>query len=355
MARRRRLGSAASTPTWDQGSPLVPARLADHPGRGRSSRRRAGGGSGRGRAGHRRRDDPGAAGSCRSCAAPGGGGRRRSGPLVGAPAHGDPAADVHRRAGRGTGRRGSPRSPWTVGSRSASRSSEPLAPITASCAGPSTPSTRSAAEHRRHHRCGGPPPASVRSRSSDDREWAAWAGRTVVRGAWGDRGRGTRRHAADRHGDVPADRRRGLDPAVGGGAGRDGGGDRRGTTSCSTRRSRPRRGAAGRAGRGRQRRRRVQPGVRRRRGGARRAAGAVRPSRGPAGAELRVRMAVHTGEAQLRDEGNYFGQTIIRCARLRASATAARCWCRRRPLASWPTGSRTGSTLLDLGVHRLET
>src|SRR5262245_2765575 len=38
----------------------------------------------------------------------------------------------------------------------------------------------------------------------------------------------------------------------------------------------------------------------------------------PEGAELRVRMAIHTGEAQLRDEGNYFGQTVIRCARLRA-------------------------------------
>src|SRR4051794_8993200 len=35
---------------------------------------------------------------------------------------------------------------------------------------------------------------------------------------------------------------------------------------------------------------------------------------------LRVRMAVHTGEAQQRDEGNYVGRTIIRCARLRACA-----------------------------------
>ena len=38
----------------------------------------------------------------------------------------------------------------------------------------------------------------------------------------------------------------------------------------------------------------------------------------PLGAALRVRMAVHTGEAQLRDSGNYFGQAVIRCARLRA-------------------------------------
>jgi len=37
----------------------------------------------------------------------------------------------------------------------------------------------------------------------------------------------------------------------------------------------------------------------------------------PVGAELRVRMAVHTGEAQLRDERNYFGPVVIRCARIR--------------------------------------
>ena len=42
------------------------------------------------------------------------------------------------------------------------------------------------------------------------------------------------------------------------------------------------------------------------------------PRPGLPGAELHVRMAIHTGEAQLRDEGNYFGQTVIRCARLRA-------------------------------------
>jgi len=34
----------------------------------------------------------------------------------------------------------------------------------------------------------------------------------------------------------------------------------------------------------------------------------------PDGAGLAVRMAVHTGEAELRDEGNYFGPAVIRCA-----------------------------------------
>ena len=36
------------------------------------------------------------------------------------------------------------------------------------------------------------------------------------------------------------------------------------------------------------------------------------------GLALNVRMALHTGEAQLRDEGNYFGLAVIRCARLRS-------------------------------------
>ena len=40
----------------------------------------------------------------------------------------------------------------------------------------------------------------------------------------------------------------------------------------------------------------------------------------PIGAELRVRMALHTGDAQLRDEGNNVGAAVIRCARLRAVA-----------------------------------
>ena len=33
---------------------------------------------------------------------------------------------------------------------------------------------------------------------------------------------------------------------------------------------------------------------------------------------LAVRIAVHTGEAQPRDDGNYVGRTVIRCARLRS-------------------------------------
>src|SRR5262245_25695598 len=37
----------------------------------------------------------------------------------------------------------------------------------------------------------------------------------------------------------------------------------------------------------------------------------------PGGVPLRVRMALHTGEAQLRNDENYFGIAVIRCARLR--------------------------------------
>ena len=41
----------------------------------------------------------------------------------------------------------------------------------------------------------------------------------------------------------------------------------------------------------------------------------------PEGADVTVRMAVHTGEAQLRNEGNYFGQAVIRCARIRGNGS----------------------------------
>ena len=67
----------------------------------------------------------------------------------------------------------------------------------------------------------------------------------------------------------------------------------------------------------------------------------------------RVRMAVHTGEAHLRDEGSYFGDALDRCGRILAvshagqvliSAAAAEVVAGRLP---------GGSMLLDLGVHRL--
>ena len=77
------------------------------------------------------------------------------------------------------------------------------------------------------------------------------------------------------------------------------------------------------------------------------------PNRGPRAPTLRVRMAVHTGEVQVRGDDNYVGQTLNRCARLRGighggqvlvSAAAAAVLADRLP---------DGVTLRDLGVHRL--
>src|SRR4051812_19335045 len=44
---------------------------------------------------------------------------------------------------------------------------------------------------------------------------------------------------------------------------------------------------------------------------------ALRAHEWPDGMALQVRIALHTGEAQLRDEGNYFGIALSRCARVR--------------------------------------
>ena len=74
----------------------------------------------------------------------------------------------------------------------------------------------------------------------------------------------------------------------------------------------------------------------------------------PDGIALAVRMAIHTGEAQLRDQGNYFGLPLIRCARLRACGHGG------QVLISDVTASLVsdrlpdGSALIDLGLHRLK-
>ncbi|MGH3815430.1 MAG: ATP-binding protein, partial [Pseudonocardiaceae bacterium] len=71
------------------------------------------------------------------------------------------------------------------------------------------------------------------------------------------------------------------------------------------------------------------------------------------GVLLRVRVALHTGEAQLRDEGNYFGPAVNRCARLRAVAHGG------QVVVSRPTRDLAldrlpeHAELADLGVHRL--
>ncbi|MGH3692771.1 MAG: LuxR C-terminal-related transcriptional regulator [Pseudonocardiaceae bacterium] len=73
----------------------------------------------------------------------------------------------------------------------------------------------------------------------------------------------------------------------------------------------------------------------------------------PDGASLRLRIALHTAEAQLRDDGNYFGQAVNRCARLRAVAHGGQVvlsgTTRELVLDRLPEHAE----LADLGVHRL--
>jgi class 3 adenylate cyclase len=61
----------------------------------------------------------------------------------------------------------------------------------------------------------------------------------------------------------------------------------------------------------------------------------------PQAVELRVRMAIHTGEVHLYAD-EYMGVDIHRCARICAAECGARCWSRTRPrrcLASPTTSS----------------
>jgi predicted ATPase/class 3 adenylate cyclase/DNA-binding CsgD family transcriptional regulator len=73
----------------------------------------------------------------------------------------------------------------------------------------------------------------------------------------------------------------------------------------------------------------------------------------PAGAELRVRMALHTGDAQLRNEGNYFGAAVIRCARLRAVAHGGQVLLSAATAELVADDLPEGAGMVNLGVHRL--
>jgi predicted ATPase/class 3 adenylate cyclase/DNA-binding CsgD family transcriptional regulator len=74
----------------------------------------------------------------------------------------------------------------------------------------------------------------------------------------------------------------------------------------------------------------------------------------PDEAAVSVRMALHTGDAQLRDAFNYFGQTVIRAARLRALAHGGQVLVSRatHDLVADPLPG--AATWRDLGVHRLK-
>ena len=73
----------------------------------------------------------------------------------------------------------------------------------------------------------------------------------------------------------------------------------------------------------------------------------------PAGAALAVRMALHTGEAQIRDDRYYTGPSIIRCARLRGLAHGGQVLISGTTADLLADGLPAGGSLLPLGVHRL--
>jgi predicted ATPase/class 3 adenylate cyclase len=73
----------------------------------------------------------------------------------------------------------------------------------------------------------------------------------------------------------------------------------------------------------------------------------------PDGLDLRVRMALHTADAQLRDEGNYFGLALSRCARLRSIAHGGQTVLSRTTRDLIVDRLPEHVELIDCGVHRL--
>jgi predicted ATPase/class 3 adenylate cyclase/DNA-binding CsgD family transcriptional regulator len=73
----------------------------------------------------------------------------------------------------------------------------------------------------------------------------------------------------------------------------------------------------------------------------------------PDGVQVRVRLALHTAEAQLLDEGNYFGAALNRCARLRAIGNGGQTLLTRGVHDLVVDRLPSGAELVDLGSHRL--
>ena len=73
----------------------------------------------------------------------------------------------------------------------------------------------------------------------------------------------------------------------------------------------------------------------------------------PEGIVLRVRVALHTADAQLRDEGNYFGVALSRCARLRGIAHGGQTVLSHATHDLVVDRVPAGAELVDCGVHRL--
>ena len=70
-------------------------------------------------------------------------------------------------------------------------------------------------------------------------------------------------------------------------------------------------------------------------------------------APIRLRIGVHTGEIQLRDEGNYAGPTINRTARLRDLGHGGQTLISGTTEALVLDGLPSAAWLTDLGTHRL--
>ena len=73
----------------------------------------------------------------------------------------------------------------------------------------------------------------------------------------------------------------------------------------------------------------------------------------PGGIRLRARLALHTGEAQLRDEGNYIGTTISRCGRLRSLAHGGQTLISPSTYELVADALPDRATLRDLGLQRI--
>ena len=73
----------------------------------------------------------------------------------------------------------------------------------------------------------------------------------------------------------------------------------------------------------------------------------------PDGLDLRVRVALHTGEAQLRD-GHYFGPALNRCARLLAACHPGQILVTKVTEELLADELPPDADLQDLGLHRLK-
>lgn len=73
----------------------------------------------------------------------------------------------------------------------------------------------------------------------------------------------------------------------------------------------------------------------------------------PAGGELSIRVAVHTGEAEVR-EGHYYGQALYRCARLLATASGGQILLSLSARQVAADDLPAGVALIDHGEHHLK-